>query len=160
MRITKKPPFSKSRINLKYKVINWSFYNNYLRKRGRVDFMIADILSQGWYEDKVHRRKRGRQREYSDFAIEQFLKIRCLFGLQLRQTQGFIEYIFEISGLTIKCPDYSLVSKRCKKLGLSTVLIKSSEAFDHVSMDSTGIRTYTGNEWLCCEVRLGSISIN
>lgn len=102
--------------------------------------MIADDLSQGWYDEKRDKRKRGRQREYSDFAIEQCLKIRCLFGLKLRQTQGFIEYIFEISGLDLKCPDYSLISKRCKKLGLSTVLIKTEEEFDYVSIDSTGIQ--------------------
>jgi transposase len=148
MRVPKKKPFSKSRINSKHKVKNWSSYNEYLRKRGRIDFMIADDLSQGWYEEKPKQRKRGRQLKYSNLAIEQFLKIRCLFGLKLRQTQGFIDYLFKISGLDIKCPDYSLVSKRCKTLGLSTVLIESEEEFDYVSIDSTGIQTYTGNEWL------------
>lgn len=27
-------------------------------------------------------------------------------------------------------------------------IIESDEEFDHVSMDRTGIQTYTGNEWL------------
>ena len=40
------------------------------------------------------------------------------------------------------------MSKRSKKLGLSMTLIESDEEFDYVSMDSTGIQTYTGNEWL------------
>ena len=96
-----------------------------------MDFMIADDLSQGWYEESSDQRKRGRQKKYSDFAIEQVLKIRYLFGLRLRQVQGFIEYIFETSGLNIDCPDYSLVSKRSKALGLSIALIESEEEFDY-----------------------------
>lgn len=148
MRSPKKEPFSKSRKYSQYKTTNWSSYNEYLRKRGRIDFMIADDLSKGWYEEKLSHRKRGRQKEYSDLAIVQCLKIRCLFGLKLRQTQGFINHLFELSGFSIKCPDYSVISKRCKKLGLSTLLIDTTEEFDYVSMDSTGVQTYTGNEWL------------
>lgn len=99
-------------------------------------------------EEKSTHKSRGRHKEYSDLAIIQCLKIRCLFRLKLRQTQGFIDYLFKLSGFSIKCPDYSVISKRCKKLGLSISIIESEEEFDHVSMDSTGIQTYTGNEWL------------
>jgi hypothetical protein len=74
--------------------------------------------------------------------------IRCLFGLRLRQTEGFINYLFEILGFDIKSPDYTTVSKRGRKLGLSIDLPEEEKEFDHVSMDSTGIQTYTGNEWL------------
>jgi hypothetical protein len=110
--------------------------------------MVAEDLSQDWYAEAPKSKKRGAQVIYSDFAIEQFMKIRCLFGLKMRQTEGFINYIFEISNLKIKSPSYSIVYKRCKKLDLSTDLIKSDEEFEYVSMDSTGIQTYTGNEWL------------
>lgn len=148
MRSPKKEPFSKSRKYSQYKLTNWSSYNRYLRKRGRLDFMIADDLSKGWYEEKSIHKKRGRRKEYSDLAIIQCLKIRFLFCLKLRQTKGFINHLFELSGFLIKCPDYSVISRRCKNLGLSTSLIDTSEEFDHISMDSTGIQTYTGNEWL------------
>ena len=53
------------------------------------------------------------------------VKIRCLFGLRLRQTEGFINYLFELCGLNIKNPDYTNVSKRSKTLGLSMILIES-----------------------------------
>ena len=106
--------------------------------------MIAEDLSEGWYEDNNDNKKRGRQREYSDLAIDIFLKIRCLQGLRLRQTEGFINYLFELSGLDIKSPDYTTVSKRGKKLGISMDLTENAEEIEYVSMDSTGIQTYTG----------------
>jgi hypothetical protein len=148
LRSPKKHSFSKSRIHSKHKIKNWSFYNRALKNRGRLDFMISEDLSDGWYEDNIDNKKRGRQKEYSNLAIEHFLMIRCLFGLRLRQAEGFINYLFEISGLEIKSPDYSTVSKRGKQLGLSMDLPEDTEDFDHVCMDSTGIQTYTGNEWL------------
>ena len=98
MRSPQKKPFNKSRKCSKFKVTNWSEYNNILRNRGRIDFMIAEDLSDGWYEDNADNRKRGGQRRYSDKAIFMCLQIRYLFGLKLRQTQGFINWIFMMSG--------------------------------------------------------------
>ena len=51
MRSPKKKPFSTFRRCSKFKVTNWSEYNNILRNRGSIDFMIAEDLSNGWYED-------------------------------------------------------------------------------------------------------------
>ena len=79
MRSPKKKPFSESRKHSKYKVTNWSEYNDILRKRGRIDFMIAENLSNAWYENSPNNRKVGRQRIYSDIAILQCLQIRYLF---------------------------------------------------------------------------------
>jgi hypothetical protein len=148
MRPPKKKPFSESRKNSKFKVTNWSEYNNILRNRGRIDFMIAEDLSDGWYENNDGNKKRGGQIRYSDKAIFMCLKIRCLFGLKLRQSQGFINWIFEISGAKITCPDYTTLSRRGKNLDLESLLGDADEEFNHVSIDSTGIQTYTGNEWL------------
>lgn len=148
MRSRKKAPFSKSRKYSKYKITNWSEYNNFLRNRCRIDFMIASDLSIGWYADHREEMKRGRPRRYSDHAILQCLKIRCLFGLKLRQTQGFINWLFEISGLSIRCPDYTTLSKRMKSLDLRYLHGNQDKEFSCISMDSTGIQTYTGNEWL------------
>ena len=118
MRSPKKKPFSESRKNSKFKVTNWPEYNNILRNRGRVDFMIAEDLSDGWYKDNDGNKKRGGQVRYSDKAIFMCLQIRCLFGLKLRQSQGFINWIFEISGTQISCPDYTTLSRRGKSLDL------------------------------------------
>lgn len=148
MRSPKKKPFSNSRINSKFKVTNWSEYNDFLRRRGRIDFMISENLSDGWYEDDYMNRKPGRRKTYSDQAIIQVLQIRYLFGLKLRQTQGFLDWLFEMAGIAIKCPDYSTLSKRGKKLNIKLEAISPDEEVNYVSMDSSGIQTYTGNEWL------------
>jgi hypothetical protein len=110
--------------------------------------MIAEDLSDGWYKDNDGNKKRGGQVRYSDKAIFMCLQIRCLFGLKLRQSQGFINWIFEISGTQISCPDYTTLSRRGKSLDLESLLGDADKEFNHVSIDSTGIQTYTGNEWL------------
>jgi len=148
MRSPKKKPFSESRKHSKYKVTNWPEYNNILRKRGRIDFMIAENLSNAWYENSPNNRKVGRQRIYSDIAILQCLQIRYLFGLKLRQTQGFINWIFEMAGFKLRCPDYTTLSIRAKKLNITLLNKNYDKEFNHVIIDSTGIQTYTGNEWL------------
>jgi len=149
MRSPKKEPFSASRIDSKFQIRNWPSYNNALRNRGRLDFMIAEDLVEVWY-NKSSSNNRGRPRIYSDKAIFICYQIRCLFGLRLRQTEGFINYLFEKSSFKIKCPDYTTLSKRCQTLGLESLLKDNigEKEFAHVSVDSTGIQTYTGNEWL------------
>ena len=148
MRSPKKKPFSNSRKRSKFKVTNWSEYNNILRNRGRIDFMISDNLEESWYEEENDNKKPGGQRRYSDHAILVCLKIRYLFKLKLRQCEGFINWIFEMSGLEIKCPDYTTLSRRGKALNLESLLDGLNREFEHVSIDSTGVQTYTGNEWL------------
>jgi hypothetical protein len=148
MRSPKKKPFSASRKRSKFKVSNWPEYNKSLRNRGRVDFMIASDLSEGWYEVSGNNKKRGGQRRYSDKAILLCLKIRCLFGLRLRQSEGFINWIFMMSGSPLTCPDYSTLSKRGSNLNLEDLLASKDKEFDYICMDSTGIQTDTGNEWL------------
>jgi transposase len=150
MRSPKKKPFSASRALSKFKISNyWSEYNEILKKRGRIDFMIAENLSKGWYDHSSITRKRGGQKRYSDKAIFMCLQIRYLFGLRLRQTEGFINWIFETIKLPITCPDYSTLSRRGKDLNLESLLIKEQDQkYDYVSMDSSGIQMFTGNEWL------------
>jgi transposase len=148
MRHKEKKAFSESRKHSRFKVNNWSEYNDILRKRGRIDFMIAENLKDGWNADSADNRKPGGQEKYSDKAILMCLQIRCLFGLRLRQTQGFINWIFQMSGIALNCPDYTTMSKRCGKLNPELLLRNKETEFDYACMDSTGIQTYTGNEWL------------
>jgi len=110
MRSPKKKSFSISRKRSKFKVTNWSEYNNILRNRGRIDFMISEDLSNEWYEDTGGNKRRGGQKRYSDKAIFMCVQIRYLFGLKLRQSQGFINWIFMLSGLVLTCPDYTTLS--------------------------------------------------
>ncbi len=110
--------------------------------------MISADLASGWYECHSGKyRKIGGQKRYSDKAILVCLQIRYLFRLKLRQTQGFVNWLFELSALPITCPDYSTLSRRAKELDFEFER-EEDKAFDYVAVDSTGIQTYTGNEWL------------
>ena len=150
IRRKKKNPFSKSRKHSQYKITNWSQYTQFLRNRGRLDFMIASNLAAGCYEDHEENRHRGRPRCYGDIAIVRCLEIRCLFGLKLCQTQGFIDWLFEMAGIAVRCPDHRTLSKRMKMLDLYLKPLhkKKDTKFSCIAIDSTGIQTYTGNEWL------------
>lgn len=64
MRSPKKKPFSNSRKRSKFKIINWPEYNNILRNRGRIDFMISNNLEKNWYEQNNNGKKRGGQRRW------------------------------------------------------------------------------------------------
>lgn len=135
MRSPKKEPFSSSRKRSKFKITNWPEYNNILRNRGRIDFMIAEDLSEGWYEDNGSNKKRGGQRKYSDKAIFMCLQIRYLFGLKLRQSQGFINWIFKIASIGLTCPDYTTLSKRGRRLNLE-FLDSQDNDFDYICIDN------------------------
>lgn len=43
--------------------------------------------------------KRGRNRTFSDAAIQFCLIIKCLFGLPLRQTLGLVQSLLKLMGL-------------------------------------------------------------
>lgn len=146
MRAPKKKPFSESRIFSKHRVDNWPDYNNNLRLRGDLGVMIAQDLSDGWYEVKKATKSRGRSITYSDVAIITCLKIKFIFGLPYRQTQGFINYLFRQAGIKVTCPDYTTLSRRAKELDIEYEEMSSDT--EYVVVDSTGIQTYTGNEWL------------
>ncbi|WPY01207.1 IS5 family transposase domain protein [Candidatus Trichorickettsia mobilis] len=75
-------------------------------------------------------------------------QIRYLFNLKLRQCQGFINWLLEILRLSITCSDYTTLSRRSKKLNTESLIGNGNKEFDYVSIDSTGIQVYTGNECL------------
>ena len=92
----------------KYKLKNWSQYSNALTDRGRIDFWIDQEAIDNWYEEEQENIGFGASRQYSDFSITICHEIRQVYRLPLRQSEGFINSIFKMMGLNIKCPDYSL----------------------------------------------------
>jgi len=78
-----------------YKTPNWPAYNKALKRRGSLTIwfdptMIREATPTG---------KRGRQRDYSDAAIQTCLTMKVLFGTALRQTTGFVESLLRLVGL-------------------------------------------------------------
>ena len=135
----------------KYKVINWSEYNKALKKRGDIKVWLSQEVIDYWYEPDRNYDGNGSPKKYSDLAIMACHEIRKVFKLPLRQTEGFINSLFEINGLSITCPSYSRLSERLKELGLKTPRYKKTDRPDDnlaaIAIDSTGLKRFGKGEW-------------
>jgi len=118
-----------------YKIRNWRAYEAGLRQRGSVTVWITADAKRAW----CHRGrwKPGGKRVYSDVAIETFWMISMIYGLALRQTEGFIESVFELAGVTLSVPDHSTVSRRVRKLGKVPMMPRGSKGPIHLLVDSS-----------------------
>ena len=99
----------------KYKTKNWSSYNDSLKCRGSLSIWFDPEMV--WIPPPTG--KRGRQRSFSDAAIQACLTLKVLFGLPLRQTTGFVESLLKLVGLDWVAPDFSTLCRRQKTLNVS-----------------------------------------
>lgn len=136
----------------RYKIKNWPAYNNALKQRGSVTVWVSDDVMSGWYYSGTHRQ--GGQLIYSDVAIETCLKLKEIYHLPLRQTQGFVDSLFKALGVSITSPDYSRFSRRGATID---PLLWASPACRPMALvfDSTGLKVYGEGEW---KVRMHGIS--
>jgi hypothetical protein len=88
----------------KFKITNWPTYNKALINRGSITFWLDDEAIQAWYESATPS-SRGRPQRYSDLAITTVLVIKRVFRLTLRAAQGFIDSIFTLMNVPLRCPD-------------------------------------------------------
>ena len=70
-----------------YRVRNWREYEAGLRRRGDLTLWFSEEAIAAWRAPAAE--KPGGQPIYSDFAIEAALTVRLVYGLALRQTEGF-----------------------------------------------------------------------
>ncbi len=94
----------------RYRVTNWRDYDRALVARGSITLWIDAAVLGGW------RATGGRGRRYGDPAILCALSLRTVFGLTLRQTQGFLASFKRLLGLTIPIPHYSTLARRAASL--------------------------------------------
>lgn len=128
----------------KYRVTNWTAYNESLRWRGDLTVWVADDVAQNWAARR--RKTRGGQGRYSDLAIEFCLTLRTVFRLALRQTQGFMRSIARLMNLDIPVPDFSTLSRRSAGLKIPHHP-RCSERPITLIVDSTGLKVHGGNGW-------------
>jgi hypothetical protein len=139
--MSKQPEF---KVKDKYKILNWSKYNESLKNRGRITLWISEDAINSWsYKGP---RERGGKIVYSDLAIETCLIIKQVFHLKLRQTEGFVNSLFEIMGIEKKAPDYSTLSRRAGSLQIELKTTRQTGNIDIV-VDSTGLKVYGEGEW-------------
>lgn len=128
-----------------YKTTNWSEYNQSLRNRGSLTIWLHAGMQ--WQADATG--KKGRSPTFSDAAIQFALTMKNLFKLALRQTEGFLQSLFKLSGIDWCVPDFSTISRRAASL--QPTICKSARTAGqelHVLVDSTGIKLSGDGEWV------------
>ena len=102
-----------------YRVRNWREYETGLRARGSLTVWLGltDGKLANWNSPRPTRRKPGRQRKYSNHAIETTVTLGLVFGLTSRQTEGFLRSLLTLLNLDNDVPDHSTISRRKARLG-------------------------------------------
>ena len=102
-----------SRINrqykMKYRIRNWREYERGLRSCGDVTIWLSEDAIAAWIPPKNG--LRGGQRRYSNLAIRTALTLRVVFGLPLRQTEGFLDSLLSLMSRDLKAPDHTTLSR-------------------------------------------------
>jgi hypothetical protein len=135
----------------KYKVTNWSEYNQSLVNRGAVTIWLGDEVAKDW-NNPEQSGKPGHPKTYSDVAIRSALTIQAVYHLPLRATEGFVQSLLFLMGYAhLKSPDYSTLSYRAQELeipmsqAVKTALSQGEPL--HIAIDSTGVKIYGEGEW-------------
>lgn len=138
----------KSRIHPSYKtrfrVRNWREYERGLVARGDLRLWISQDTIDGWYEPASGRP--GGPRRYSDEAIVAAHTVRLVFGLGLRQAEGFLRSLFRMAGLELDVPDHTTLSRRLRELEIPLGTTRREGPL-HVVLDSTGLSIFGEGEW-------------
>ena len=102
----------------RYKVKNWSDYNENLKKRGSLNVWIEESTLKKWQYDG--KKIKGGNLFYSYLAIELCLSLRQFFKLPLRQTEGLVSSLWSMMKVEIRTPNYTTLSRRTSSLKLKT----------------------------------------
>jgi len=133
------------RYKTEYRVRNWRQYEQGLRSRGDVTIWFSEEVTANRISKSTG--GRGGQRLYSDLAIKTSLTLRTVFGLALRQTEGFVGSLLNILGFDhLPVPDHSTLSRRARSLD---VLAKPARPGGpiHLIVDSTGLQIVGEGPW-------------
>ncbi len=129
----------------KYRVTNWSAYDEALVKRGNVTLWFAEeVIVEQWKPAATG--KRGAVAQYSDMAIQTLLTLKAVFSLTYRSVEGFGRSLMQLMGVDLRIPDHTSLSRRAKTL---SVVIPCRTHADplHIVVDSTGLKVFGEGEW-------------
>jgi IS5 family transposase len=128
-----------------YRIRNWPEYNSALKQRGSLTIWISDQAIAGWTTDLLTGGP-GASPVYTDLAIETMATVQALYSLAGRQTQGFLQSLFDLMKVDLTAPDHSTLSRRRSSLTVTLPVHKSSSP-RHLVVDSTGVKVYGEGEW-------------
>jgi len=130
--------------NRKYRTRNWTDYNKALCRRGDLTIWFSEEAIAKWKSAKTG--KAGGQQLYSDVAIETGLVVRMIYKLGYRQTQGFLNSITLLLGLSIEIPHYSTLCRRSTTLRKKLRVPKGTGNQPiHLMIDSSGLKIHVGS---------------
>ena len=137
-----------SRINrqykTKYRIRNWREYERGLRSRGDVTIWLSEDAIAAWIPPKNS--LRGGQRRYSNLAIRTALTLRVVFGLPLRQTEGFLDSLLSLMSRDLKAPDHTTLARR-NQIVVVPPLARAHDGPIDLIVDSTGLKILGRGEW-------------
>ena len=128
-----------------YRIRNWSEYNASLKQRGSLTIWVSPEAVKNWTTEELTGEP-GASQTYTDLAIETMATIQAIYGLAGRQTQGFLQSVFELMKLDLTVPDHSTLSRRRRRLTI-TLPIKDWSKSRHLVVDSTGVKVFGEGEW-------------
>lgn len=128
-----------------YRLRNWPKYNAALKQRGSLTVWVSDDAHAHWTTDE-RTGARGASPTYTDLAIETMATLQAIYHLPGRQTQGFLQALFELLKLDLTAPDHSTLSRRRGQLTV-TLPVQKLRSTRHLVVDSTGIKVYGEGEW-------------
>ena len=130
-----------SRINrqykTKYRIRNWREYERGLRSRGDVTIWLSEDAIAARIPPKNG--LRGGRRRYSNLAIRTALTLRVVFGLPLRQTEGFLDSLLSLMSRDLKAPDHTTLSRR-NQIVVVPPLTRAHDGPIDLIVDSTGLK--------------------
>ena len=128
------------------RVRNWREYETGLRARGSLTVWLGltDGKLANWNSPRPTRRKPGRQRQYSNHAIETTVTLGVVFGLASRQTEGFLRSLLTLLNLDNDVPDHSTISRRKARLGKGASYERRTVKPVHLLIDSSGLSVHVG----------------
>ena len=128
----------------KYRVGNWSAYEQALVQRGDVTLWLSADATDAWRPAPSGRP--GAPKTFSDCAIETALTLRLVFRLPLRQAEGFLRSVLSLMGVDLAAPDHTTLSRRSQSLAVEFRRIPSRGPI-HLIVDSTGLSIVGEGEW-------------
>ena len=126
----------------KYRVGNWSAYEQALVQRGDVTLWLSADATDAWRPSPSGRP--GAPKTFSDCAIETALTLRLVFRLPLRQAEGFLRSVLSLMGVDLAAPT---TPRSPDEVSLSRLNAAASHREDPSIVDSTGLSIVGEGEW-------------
>lgn len=135
----------RSKKKRKYRIRNWSDYNTALVQRGSLTLWLPPRVLQHWHNPE-RTGKRGKPRRYTDQAIACALRLRAVYHLPLRATQGLLRSLLSLMGAAVSVPCYSTLCRRQAGLSIALDAPPPTQPL-HLVVDGTGLKVFGDGEW-------------